>query len=240
MLSTCAMGYKRKIAITALCLALTFSEDMLKAYNDRSYKRASAPIQSDKLPIAQRVLPADSACFGGKCSSDAAPEMQNCVVHGNVIYHYDLVLRIGKQLQYVRTTTCSIKTTSHCCVMLMYALLRPQMPSISDCALVPSVKQKLHEHYKNNRIILSLAFIVHADGMRCEGCRRGVINAIHSIEGVRSVDVSLQSQIAVIDTLHGNSNKSLLDKKLIAERAVAAIQKAGFEATHVTNSCKTH
>jgi copper chaperone CopZ len=75
--------------------------------------------------------------------------------------------------------------------------------------------------------------------MRCEGCRRGVINAIQSIPGVKSVNVSLQTQTAVIDTLLSDTSKSLSDKKTIAAKAVAAVEKAGFKAAHETNSCNS-
>jgi hypothetical protein len=103
ILSACAMGYKRKIAITALCLALTFSEDVVKAFNDRSYKRASAPIPSSMLPVAKRVLPADTACTGSDCISDAVPLTQhNCVVNGDLIDTNNLLLHIGKQAKHVR------------------------------------------------------------------------------------------------------------------------------------------
>jgi hypothetical protein len=102
MLSACTMGYKRKIAITALCLALTFSEDVVKAFNDRSYKRASAPIPNGALPIANRVLPADTACIGSDCVSDVAPPIQHdCVVNGDLIDTNNLLLRIGKQAKYM-------------------------------------------------------------------------------------------------------------------------------------------
>jgi copper chaperone CopZ len=75
--------------------------------------------------------------------------------------------------------------------------------------------------------------------MRCEGCRRGVINAIQSIPGVTSVNVSLQTQTAVIDTLLSDTSKSVSDKEAIAAKAVAAIQKAGFKAAYVTNPCNS-
>jgi hypothetical protein len=114
MLSACTMGYKRKIAITALSLALTFSEDVVKAFNDRSYKRASAPIPSATLPIAKRVLPADTACISSDCISDAAPLLQhNCVVNGDLIDTNNLLLRIGKQAKHVCCNVYAIRYAAY-------------------------------------------------------------------------------------------------------------------------------
>lgn len=58
------------------------------------------------------------------------------------------------------------------------------------------------------------------DGMHCEACRSAVIRALRSIEGVDRVDVSLQTNEAILVTRHE------IDSNQVKEK----VQSAGFHA----------
>ncbi len=58
------------------------------------------------------------------------------------------------------------------------------------------------------------------DGMKCEGCAKSVTSALEGVEGVRTVDVSLEEERAEVDADAGVTVGSL----------VAAVEDVGFGA----------
>jgi copper chaperone CopZ len=58
------------------------------------------------------------------------------------------------------------------------------------------------------------------DGMTCQGCVQNVTNLLQGVEGVTGVAVTLEPGRAVVDT----------DGSVAAERLVAAVTDAGYEA----------
>jgi Cu+-exporting ATPase len=59
-------------------------------------------------------------------------------------------------------------------------------------------------------------------GMHCAGCVQSVTRAVSRVSGVKSVDVSLEKNLATVD----------FDAAAVEPAAiVAAIEAAGFEAT---------
>lgn len=64
--------------------------------------------------------------------------------------------------------------------------------------------------------------IINIDGMTCGGCVKGVHGAVTPLEGVQSVDVSLENNLATV-TFDADSVK--------VEAIAEAIEDAGFDAT---------
>lgn len=64
--------------------------------------------------------------------------------------------------------------------------------------------------------------IINIDGMTCGGCVKGVHDAVTPLEGVQSVDVSLENNLATV-TFDADSVK--------VEAIAEAIEDAGFDAT---------
>lgn len=58
------------------------------------------------------------------------------------------------------------------------------------------------------------------EGMKCNGCKSTVEDALRGVDGVHEVTVSLDDDLAKVDA----------DERLDADALVAAVQDAGFEA----------
>jgi copper chaperone len=65
-----------------------------------------------------------------------------------------------------------------------------------------------------------MTITLKVDGMTCQGCVQNVTNLLKGVEGVTGVAVTLEPGRAVVDT----------DGSVAAERLVAAVTDAGYEA----------
>ena len=65
------------------------------------------------------------------------------------------------------------------------------------------------------------ALVYHVEGMTCAGCESSVEQAIRSVKGVKSVDVSFKGSQAVVE----------LDEAGKPEDVLAAIEKTGYRAS---------
>lgn len=68
--------------------------------------------------------------------------------------------------------------------------------------------------------------IINIEGMTCGGCVKSVHSAVTPLEGVQSVDVNLEDNLATVTFDAAN---------VTAEEIAQAIEDAGFDAT-VANS----
>ena len=71
-----------------------------------------------------------------------------------------------------------------------------------------------------------------AAGMKCEGCRRGVLSALGSVAGITNAQVSLEQGTANI------AIDASADSSAITARAIQAISKAGFLASDTADACE--
>ncbi|KAG5183491.1 hypothetical protein JKP88DRAFT_354591, partial [Tribonema minus] len=146
-------GRWRKLAITLFCLSLTFSEDALRAWNNRGVRRGGKPPR----------LPSES--------SPAAPTLDAAVCAAEA--RHGVTLQVGEG-------------------------------------------EPVHERVDAVHLTIG--------GMRCEGCRRGVISALAAVPGVVTVTVSMAGTAAIVLHAHANREDTI-------RQAVDAVAMAGFSAT---------
>eukprot|EP00611_Tribonema_gayanum_P019044 TRINITY_DN3243_c0_g1_i1.p1 TRINITY_DN3243_c0_g1~~TRINITY_DN3243_c0_g1_i1.p1 ORF type:complete len:282 (+),score=72.16 TRINITY_DN3243_c0_g1_i1:90-935(+) len=146
-------GRWRKLAITLFCLSLTFSEDALRAWNNRGVRRGGKPPR----------LPSES--------SPAAPTLDAAVCAAEARHGVTLQANEGERV-----------------------------------------------HERVDAVHLTIG------GMRCEGCRRGVISALAAVPGVITVTVSMAGTAAIVLHAHANREDTI-------RQAVDAVAMAGFSAT---------
>ena len=68
--------------------------------------------------------------------------------------------------------------------------------------------------------------IINIDGMTCDGCVKSVHNAVESLEGVQTVSVELENNLATV---------SFDSDKVSAQDIANEIEEAGFDATVANN-----
>ncbi|MCX6830462.1 MAG: heavy metal-associated domain-containing protein [candidate division Zixibacteria bacterium] len=64
--------------------------------------------------------------------------------------------------------------------------------------------------------------VLKVTGMKCDGCVMKVKNALKSVSGVKSAEIHLASKSAIVE---------FGDTRPATEQLIAAVKKAGFEAT---------
>ncbi len=65
--------------------------------------------------------------------------------------------------------------------------------------------------------------IIHVEGMGCQNCVKHVKEALEALDGVKSADVSLEKNSAVIT----------LSKEISDEAIKSAIDEAGYDVTKI-------
>jgi copper chaperone CopZ len=75
-----------------------------------------------------------------------------------------------------------------------------------------------------------LVRVCTAAGMKCEGCRRGVLSALRSIPGITYAQVLLEQGTANI------AIDASVDRSAATAQAIRAISKAGFVVTDTAGS----